>query len=112
MKNYEVISVFGKNAEGVNYYPQGLKKMEETKRKGSENSSTETLGHIQRRKDYQQEFTNYPQAIISFPCDADRFHPTQKPVNLMRYLIMTYSLMGGGNFGQLHGKRNNCNSLH
>lgn len=112
LKNYEVISVFGKNAEGVNYYPQGLKKMEETKRKGSENSSTETLGHIQRRKDYQQEFTNYPQAIISFPCDADRFHPTQKPVNLMRYLIMTYSLMGGGNFGQLHGKRNNCNSLH
>lgn len=37
----------------------------------------------------------YPQAIIKFNKDkGSRFHPTQKPVDLLRYLILTYSNEG------------------
>lgn len=44
----------------------------------------------------------YPRSIIvqskSIFSDG-KLHPTQKPVDLLRYLILTYSNMGGGNFG-------------
>lgn len=37
-----------------------------------------------------------PLTILSFPRDANRLHPTQKPVALLEYLIKTYSDVGGG----------------
>ncbi len=38
----------------------------------------------------------YPTSIICFPKEHySDMHPTQKPVNLLRYLIRTYSNMGG-----------------
>lgn len=93
LKNYEVISVFGKGKEGVTYQPQGLVKLSTPLAKKSENTSTETLGHMQRRN-YEQEYTNWPKAILTFHCDSDRWHPTQKPVSLIRYLIRTYTNEG------------------
>ena len=36
----------------------------------------------------------YPTSIIEFDRDADTFHPTQKPVDLLRYLVRTYSNEG------------------
>ena len=33
----------------------------------------------------------YPSEIIEFGLDKGNIHPTQKPVSLMEYLIMTYS---------------------
>lgn len=36
----------------------------------------------------------YPTSIIEFNRDADSFHPTQKPVDLLRYLVRTYSNEG------------------
>ena len=36
----------------------------------------------------------YPNSIIEFSRDSDSFHPTQKPVDLLRYLIRTYSNEG------------------
>ena len=35
-----------------------------------------------------------PRDILAFDRDADSFHPTQKPVDLLRYLIRTYSNEG------------------
>ena len=54
----------------------------------------------------------YPVSIIKIPKEhkADTFHPTQKPVALLRYLIRTYTKSGGGNFGLLYGLRNYRNS--
>ena len=40
------------------------------------------------------EGTRHPIDIIKFPRDSDSFHPTQKPVDLLRYLIRTYSNEG------------------
>ena len=64
LKNYEVISVFGKNGEKVNYFPQGLKKITNNKKRGSEVSKTETLRHIQRSKD---SCTNDIFFVATFP---------------------------------------------
>ena len=36
----------------------------------------------------------YPTNILSFPRDKSRFHPTQKPVALLEYLIKTYTNEG------------------
>lgn len=38
--------------------------------------------------------TRYPLTVIDFPRDKSRFHPTQKPVALMDYLIRTYTNEG------------------
>lgn len=36
----------------------------------------------------------YPTTIIKYNRDKDKFHPTQKPVDLLRYLIRTYTNEG------------------
>ena len=36
----------------------------------------------------------YPQTLLDFPRDTERFHPTQKPVALLEYLIKTYTNEG------------------
>ena len=41
-----------------------------------------------------QEYTNYPRNIIKFQHDEDSWHPTQKPVSLIRYLVRTYTNEG------------------
>ena len=95
LKNFELISVFGVGSSGINYYPQGLVKIENPKSKGSEVSVTEKLGHIKRRKDYIQTYTNYPKALsLRFPRPSKSIHPTQKPVELLEYLIKTYTNEG------------------
>ena len=35
--------------------------------------------------------TRYPRAIQKFSLDSEKFHPTQKPVALLEYLIKTYT---------------------
>ncbi len=37
----------------------------------------------------------FPIDILFFPRDRDGFHPTQKPVDIMRYFISTYTDVGG-----------------
>ena len=41
--------------------------------------------------EYVQAYTNYPNNILYFDVETDRFHPTQKPILLLEYLIKTYS---------------------
>ena len=47
---------------------------------------------------YQTETKNngdrFPTSVLRFPREFNGFHPTQKPVNLLRYLIATYSNEG------------------
>ena len=37
------------------------------------------------------EGTRYPISIVDFVKDKDSFHPTQKPVSLLEYLVKTYT---------------------
>lgn len=125
LKNIEDVVVFSSGAvrhasAGVGnrmpYYPQGVEKLDKPK--------TETNGKRKGRRGvsfgvrpshkptYIQEFTNYPRQSITFSnCNTNKkggYHPTQKPVELLEYLIKTYtneneivldSTMGSGSTG-------------
>src|SRR5699024_6217606 len=46
-------------------------------------------------KEYVQEFEGYPNNVLRFDRESKwTFHPTQKPVALLEYLVRTYSKAG------------------
>lgn len=87
MNDYEEVVVFSQK-QAV-YYPQGvIKKRVRAKRK----SFSEVY-----KNDCPEFFTtgtNYPRRVISFNKVSRPIHPTQKPVELMEYLIKTYTNPG------------------
>jgi site-specific DNA-methyltransferase (adenine-specific) len=110
MKETEDILVFspspasapaGKAGTGMVYNPQGLVdkvvvKKNRPDRLGNFLHQPEHMGKNNKllgESEYTQKFTNYPSEIIEFTLDGN-FHPTQKPVELMEYLIKTYSNEG------------------
>ena len=63
----------------------------------------------------------FPQSIIRIAKEHETtvYHPTQKPVNLLRYLIRTYTNEGGGSSRQydgqrydLRGRRDGASAIH
>lgn len=42
-------------------------------------------------KEYVQRYTNYPTTILEYPREKEQVHPTQKPVDLLEFLIRTYT---------------------
>ena len=103
LKKHENISVFslGKIAHKsqsenrMEYYPQGLKKCKTIRKKPKQYREEEVSFGKKRpsHRDTIQEFTNYPQSILEFDLKQKGrpLHPTQKPVELMEYLIKTYT---------------------
>jgi site-specific DNA-methyltransferase (adenine-specific) len=98
MKIHEIISVFSKGAcangckNRMVYNPQGLTKTSILKKNVSHN----VYGNRKSRETgstFVQEQSNYPTSVLSFDIEplSTRFHPTQKPVDLLRYLIRTYT---------------------
>jgi site-specific DNA-methyltransferase (adenine-specific) len=95
--SHEEVVVFSKSP--TNYFPQGLVEKEtpsiskgDRGRKGV-GSSGDCYGAA--TKDAVQTHSNYPRSVIQFPVDMKaEFHPTQKPVALMEYLIRTYTNEG------------------
>lgn len=91
MRSVETISVFSYGTP--NYYPQGLvplKKPRVEQRKSYDDGvyRSESLAN----KQYVQEVTGYPNNILKFDKEnVDTFHPTQKPVALLEYLVKTYT---------------------
>lgn len=86
LKNYEVISVFEKHS----YFPQGLIRVDKEK-----SAKTDNLGHLAESSKigHTQVYSNYPNQIVKFNNERG-FHPTQKPVDLLEYLIKTYTQEG------------------
>lgn len=78
------------------YNPQGVKSIN----KVCNRVGTLHFGRRRKRpcqmKSYIQSQTNYPKNILKFsvPNNKDRFHPTQKPTDLLEYLIKTYTNEG------------------
>lgn len=99
MKYHENILMFsnGAVANGANikmrYYPQDLVPIN-VKRKLTSKTTT-YLGARPNQDELiiDATHTNYPRSIIEFarPSGAARIHPTQKPVELLEYLIKTYT---------------------
>lgn len=76
----------------MKYNPQGLVKVNKVV-KGKGHSDHRPSSKVQG--DYIQEWTNYPKNILEFNSVPGRLsHPTQKPVDLLEYLIKTYTNEG------------------
>lgn len=97
IKDIEVISVFSQgtiaanSANKMNYFPQGLKECHiEVKDK----PCSKNFRPNRKPQTYTRTHSGFPHQLISFPNGGKTDHPTQKPVDLIRYLIRTYSTPG------------------
>lgn len=98
MSCMEIISVFSKgktsngNKNNMVYNPQGLIPFNKITRRGNQKNKENTFWRpsIQDNSNFQ-EYTNYPRNYIEFSYQTKAVHPTQKPVDLMEYLIKTYT---------------------
>ena len=88
MRIFENIAVFYK--EQPTYNPQGLRYKPKKQRRGSVGNNYRST----TANEYETEYQNYPTDILHFDNDSDGFHPTQKPVDLLRYLVLTYTNEG------------------
>jgi site-specific DNA-methyltransferase (adenine-specific) len=95
MKRHENILVFYQRQ--CTFNPQMEIRKEENKRNNNRrNYPTESKGNaVIHGKNTGNEEMTYPHSIQKFNRDKDRgLHPTQKPVDLFRYLIRTYTNEG------------------
>lgn len=102
LKTYENVCVFSKGTianaspRRMNYNPQGVIKIN----KHIESNCKGSLYHFGRKRQnekaklFVQEYTNLPKNILEFKSVQDCKHPTQKPVDLLEYLIKTYTNEG------------------
>jgi|AntDeeMetagen681_2_1112603.scaffolds.fasta_scaffold16172_2 site-specific DNA-methyltransferase (adenine-specific) len=87
LRHYETISVFSYGTPI--YYPQGLiEGVFNNSRPASEN---ESILYGKQRQHKESKFTNYPKDIIKYSKPHKPVHPTQKPTDLLEYLICTYT---------------------
>lgn len=87
MKLHEDVLVFSEGSH--TYNPQGLVAFGKVVRRGHNGENFGKSG-----TENYQEWTNYPRSILKFKSDPNPQHPTQKPVDLMRYLVRTYTNKG------------------
>lgn len=91
LRRVETISVFYK--KGGQYYPQGLKRVENPK-VNTRARRTDLLRNTLSNP-FVSHYTNYPKNVLEFKNESssskNRLHPTQKPVKLLEYLIKTYT---------------------
>ena len=103
-KDYEIISAFCQYGFGhvstmgekrMPYNPQGLAKLDKPILcKARDNKYFEGFSGARFTKDSVTEYTNYPTTHLNFDLESNGFHPTQKPLDLLRYLVLTYSNEG------------------
>ena len=94
LNDYENISVFGSfklMAQAFNgtYNPQGAIETE-----GKKYSNKRKEDHITGNRadgETKKSFTNLPSRVLYIKSETNTFHPTQKTVALMEYLIKTYT---------------------
>ena len=91
LSNYEIISVF--SCRRAQYNPQmGEGKAYNNNHKPGD--SGECYGNGGKYSKRENVTTRYPKTIIDFPVVMKPVHPTQKPVQLLEYLIRTYTNEG------------------
>lgn len=92
MRCVEDIAVFYRKAP--TYNPQGLVRLD----KPIHNKPTKAGVYGQRVSGSTQLYKNYPAHLLEYPgCGfgkEKRLHPTQKPVDLLEYLVQTYTNEG------------------
>ncbi|WGX77385.1 site-specific DNA-methyltransferase (plasmid) [Paraclostridium bifermentans] len=96
MRKVEDINVFYKKKPL--YKPQGLIELEKPKitKKKSKISNSDSIYNDSSlaNKQFITRYTNYPNNVLFFNKEPKGLHPTQKPVDLLEYLIKTYTNEG------------------
>ena len=91
---YENISVFCNWTTYINHCE--LKKLDKPIKSWRKKKFWELIKEWCKNENQMSEYTNYSRNIIKIASDHNvwkyKFHPTQKPVALIEYLIKTYSL--------------------
>lgn len=87
MKDLEDVLVF--YTAQPTYSPQGVRACDKVVRRGHNGDNYGKSGAESR-----QTQEGYPRQLLSIPRDSSRVHPTQKPVELMAYMIRTYTNPG------------------
>lgn len=78
-----------RSARQMTYNPQGLVALAKPRRRKGERRIG--LWGNQTLKGAIQEWTNFPRSVLDYASVHKGVHPTQKPVDLLRYLIRTFS---------------------
>jgi len=99
LKNNENISVFSNWWMGhkillwdkrMKYYPQWLIKINKINKTTKNKWWNITWKRPSHKDEFLTEYKNYPRTVLNYKWDKG-FHPTQKPVDLIEYLIKTYT---------------------
>lgn len=97
LKNIEIISVFSQGTIAPNsklkmsYNPQGIK---EHNKLYKEKPCSANFRPNRKPQTFVSTHYNYPKQCLEFDNDGEQLHPTQKPVDLLRYLVLTYTNEG------------------
>ena len=109
MKDYEIISVFSAASMGhanllgdrrMTYNPQGTKNCHVIEHNKLHKNGYITGSRPSHKETIVRDVCNYPRMILEYNNQAGevsnnvRIHPTQKPVDLLRYLVLTYTNEG------------------
>lgn len=116
LRNHEDICVFYRQLGTYNPQMEALNGRERNHPQGhgKHNEKNSCYGKVGRINPTYED-KKHPRSIIvkqAVHCNEGQFHPTQKPVDLLRYLVLTYTNEGGGSFGQLLWKWYNGNSVY
>ena len=96
MKRHEPIMVFHEGGIAANCYTEYNPKMKKCNKKvfsqmTNKNNMQGMKSPIRHPKPYIMLKTGYPESVLRFAFSGKRFHPTQKPVQLIMYFIETYT---------------------
>jgi site-specific DNA-methyltransferase (adenine-specific) len=94
MKYHEIISVFYKKFPTFNLF--NLRKLDRPIKSSRKNKGS-NLGHCTDKGNYFQTETGFHFSILEFSNKSGKgysYHPTQKPLALLEYLIKTYTNEG------------------
>lgn len=94
LRSHELILVFYKKLP--TYNPQGLVKLDkEINRKDTFTEKDYTYRASSLSKEHTRTLTNYPRSVLRFPNgNHNSLHPTQKPLEMFKYLVLTYTNEG------------------
>jgi site-specific DNA-methyltransferase (adenine-specific) len=88
-----LIFSYGKTSENAKnkmvYNPQGTLPCNKVMK--GKTGTTEHRNNRKTQDDYVQTTSNYPRSILKFNNEGKTQHPTQKPIELIKYLIKTFS---------------------
>ena len=97
MKQHENILIFSKDGKKINYYPQKIKLDKPYYSSGANNNVSGNNSHKLGLKKQAKTYTHKtPTSLLSYKpvSNSKTDHPTQKPVDLLKYLIKTYTNEG------------------